>query len=129
MTELSSLTIALAQSIAKSQGNDLLLRLCKRARVTEPAANALASWIINNISEPKPWAIVTAGGDDAHSCKGWYYYLEEFPEAGSIGPNETRKEAAKMAESDGLQVRAQIAQDWLYEPESVELALSIDGDE
>lgn len=129
MIELSSLAISLAQSLAQEQGNGMLLSLAKRARVSDEAAKALAAWVYSNITETPPWAIVTAGGPEAHSGRGWYYYLEEFPDAGSVGPYESGNEAAEMAESEGLQVRSYIAQDWLYEPESVALALSIDGDE
>lgn len=37
----------------------------------------------------------------AHSGTGWYYWLEEYPEEGSVGPFDFRDQAAKHARDSG----------------------------
>jgi len=130
MTEqLSSLAISLAHSVALASGNIDLLRLSRRARTSTAAATELAAWVEGNMLESEPWAVVVHGGSSAHSGPGWYYWLEEFPEAGSIGPYETREDAAEMAGDEGLRVRAQLGDTLAYDHSAIELALGIDGDE
>lgn len=40
--------------------------------------------------------------DAAHSGRGWYYWLEEYPEEGSVGAFDFRDQAAKHAHTAGF---------------------------
>ena len=57
------------------------------------------------MSDDKATAVVVQWGADAHDGPGWYYYDEEYPEEGSVGPFATREECVAHAETGDYAVR------------------------